>query len=98
MTRPLFYDIKLFNIEHPEISYTTQPQPVNEFRSKQDIIPRKVTVDDVQYDILNDLTTKGSDKIPKGILGIEVACIDRDQYIGMARSDLFIRMPDRRFG
>lgn len=97
MTRPLFYDIKLFNIEHPEISYTTQPQPVNEFRSKQDIIPRKVTVDDVQYDILNDLTTKGSDKVPKGILGIEVACIDRDQYIGMARSDLFIRMPDRPF-
>lgn len=94
MTRPLFYDIKIFNPE-TNLSYTTQPQPVNEFRSKSDKIPRKVTVDDVQYDLIKDFVTKNTN--PPNQLWVEIACIDRDQYIGMARPDLFIRMPDRDF-
>jgi hypothetical protein len=92
MTRPLFYDVKLYN-EDTKLSYTTDPRPVNEFRSKLDKIPRKITVDDKQYDILNDFVNKKD----QSSLMIEVACIDREQYIGMARSDLFIRMPDRPF-
>ena len=96
MSRPLFYDIKLFKPE-TTISYTTQPQPVNEFRSKLDKIPRKVTVDDVQLDILNDIALADPKNPNRKNLFIEVACIDRDQYIGMARPDLFIRMPDRPF-
>ncbi|WP_010582628.1 ABC transporter permease [Schlesneria paludicola] len=90
MSRPLFYDIKIY---HPEtkLAYTTDPQPVNEFRSKLDKIPRKLTIDDAQYDLFKDFVTKD------GVLYVEVACIDREQYIGMARADLFIRMPDRPF-
>ena len=90
MTRPLFYDIKFFN-PAKNLAYTTDPQPVNEFRHKLDKIPNKVTVDDVQYDILKDFVNE------KKELLVEVSCIDREQYIGMARSDLFIRMPDRPF-
>ena len=104
MTRPLFYDIKFQNPD-TNLSYTTQPQPVNEFRSKLDKIPRKVTVDDKQYDILKDFVVgkfvvkneSGQERVFKNALFVEVACIDRDQYIGMARPDLFIRMPDRPF-
>ena len=95
MTRSLFYDIKLINPD-TNLSYTTDPQPVNEFRSKLDKIPRKVTVDDVEYDILKDFVTVDKTTKVKGLL-VEIACIDRDQYIGMARPDLFIRMPDRPF-
>ncbi len=90
MTRSLFYDIKFYNPENG-VSYTTDPQPVNEFRSKLDKIPRKLTVDDVQYDLIKDLVTKNK------FLHVEIACIDREQYIGMARPDLFIRMPNRPF-
>ena len=90
MTRSLFYDIKLFNVDN-NLSYTTDPQPVNEFRSKLDKINRKVTVDGAQLDIVKDFVSKD------GCLYVEVACIDRDQYIGMARPDLFVRMPDRPF-
>jgi hypothetical protein len=90
MTRPLFYDIKLFN-PTTKLAYTTDPQPVNEFRHKLDKIPRKVTINDVQHDIIKDLVTE------KKELHVEVSCIDREQYIGMAKSDLFLRMPDRQF-
>jgi hypothetical protein len=94
MTRPLFYDIKIFNPE-TNLSYTTQPQPVNEFRSKSDKISRKITIDDTQYDLVKDFVTKNT--TPPNQLWVEIACIDRDQYIGMARPDLFVRMPDRPF-
>ena len=90
MTRPLFYDIRIFNPE-TNLSYTTDPSPVAEFRSTMNKIPRKVTVDDKQYDIFKDIVNAQKQ------LFVEVSCIDREQYIGMARSDLFIRMPDRKF-
>ena len=69
--------------------YTIDPQPVNEFRSKVDVIPRKVTLNDQQYDLIKDFTND------KHQMFVEVSCIDREQYIGMARPDLFVRMPDR---
>ena len=90
MTRSLFYVIKLQNTE-TNLSYQTEPQPVNEFRFRSNQIPRKLTVDDVQYDLLKDFVND------KKQLFVEVSCIDREQYIGMARSDLFVRMPDRPF-
>ncbi len=90
MTRALFYDIKIYNPD-TNLSYTTDPQAVNEFRSKLDKIPRKLTVDDKQYDLIKDFVAKDQ------ALYVEIACLDREQYIGMARSDLFIRMPDRPF-
>ena len=90
MTRPLFYDIKFINFEK-QLMYTIDPQPVNEFRSKVDVIPRKVTLNDQQYDLIKDFTND------KHQMFVEVSCIDREQYIGMARPDLFVRMPDRPF-
>lgn len=103
MTRPLFYDLKITNPD-TNLSYTTQPQPVNEFRSKLDKIPRKLTVDDVQYDLIKDFVVKerklthgSQEMVFNNVLTVEVACIDREQYIGMARPDLFIHMPDRPF-
>ncbi|WP_373650986.1 MULTISPECIES: ABC transporter permease [unclassified Schlesneria] len=90
MTRPLFYDIKIFNPD-TNLAYTTDPSPVAEFRSTMNKIPRKLTVDDKQYDLLTDFVTE------KKQMFVEVSCIDREQYIGMARPDLFIRMPDRDF-
>ena len=90
MTRPLFYDITFKNPDK-NLSYTIDPQPVNEFRSKLDKIPRKVTIDNAQYDLIKDFVSD------QKTLDIEVACIDREQFIGMARSDLFVRMPDQPF-
>lgn len=37
------------------------------------------------------------DLAPNGRLRIEVACLDDQMYLGMAQSDLFIRLPDRPF-
>lgn len=90
MTRQLFYDIRIYNPK-TNLSYTTDPQPLDEFRSKQDLISRKITIDDTQYDLIKDFVTENGD------LHIEVSCIDREQYVGVARSDLFIRLPDQPF-
>lgn len=38
-----------------------------------------------------------ADLAPNGRLRVEVACLDNSMYLGMARSDLFIRLPDRPF-
>lgn len=92
MTRQLYYDIKLFNPE-TNLSHTTAPQTVNENRSKKDKIPRMLTADgdNEKHDLLKDFLTKD------GSLNVEISCLDHGQYIGMARPDLFIRMPDRPF-
>jgi hypothetical protein len=92
MTRPLYYDIKIYNPE-TKLSHTTSPQTVNEFRTKQDKIPRSLTADgdDAKHDLLKDFVTKDKS------LNVEISCLDHGQYIGMARPDLFIRMPDRSF-
>ena len=44
----------------------------------------------MERDLINDLTTKGR-------LRVEVACLNNQMYLGMARPDLFIRKPDRAF-
>jgi len=90
MTRSLLYDIKFINPEN-SLSYTIDPQQVSENRKKLDRVPRKVTDGDKQYDLIKDFVTK--DKY----LHVEVSCLDREQYIGMARPDLYIRMPDNQF-
>jgi ABC-type transport system involved in multi-copper enzyme maturation permease subunit len=37
------------------------------------------------------------DLVVNGLLKVEVACLDREMFIGMARPDLFIRMSDNPF-
>lgn len=44
----------------------------------------------LEADLFEDLTTRG-------LLRVEVACLDSQMYLGMARPDLFIRLPDRPF-
>lgn len=91
MSRQLLYDVKFFNID-TKLTYTLEPRSIDENRKKLDVIPRKVTtLDGEQHDLIKDFVSKD------GNLYVEVSCIDREQYIGAARSDLYIRMPDRWF-
>ena len=96
MTRPLYYDIK-FHGNQPGLFYTTDPKPVAEFRSRLDKINRKITINDTQYDLLKDFVTNDPKINAKNALVVEISCIDQEQYIGMARPDLFIRLPDQPF-
>lgn len=92
MKQSLLYDYQFRNPDN-NLTYTTPARPINENRSVTDVIPRKVTPQgsDKSYDLINDLVAKD------GTLTVEVSCIDREQYLGMAEPDLFIRMPDRDF-
>jgi hypothetical protein len=42
-------------------------------------------------------TVELPDLVHEGRLRVEVACLSSAQFLGMARPDLFIRLPDRRF-
>ena len=44
----------------------------------------------IEKDLINDL-------VSSGFLRVEVACLNDQMYLGMARPDLFIRKPDRSF-
>jgi len=44
----------------------------------------------LEADLFDDLARNG-------VLRVEVACLDDQMYLGMARPDLFIRLPDRPF-
>ncbi len=69
---------------------------IHEFSENVQTIDRKLSqYDEVSkemksYDLYDDL-------VDNGTLTIEVQCLDAGQYLGMARPDLFIRMPDRPF-
>jgi hypothetical protein len=91
MNRSLLFDYKFRNDER-NLEYTTQPWPVNEGRGVTKAINRTVKASDGKtYDLIKDFVTKD------GKLVVEVSCIDREQYLGMARIDLFIRLPDNSF-
>lgn len=92
MKRSLLYDYQFRNPE-TNLTYTTKAQPVNENRGVTEKIPRTLTIplEEKSYDLIRDFVTRD------GTLTVEVSCIDREQYLGMARPDLFIRMPDRGF-
>ena len=44
----------------------------------------------LEADIFDDLTTNN-------VLRVEVACLNDQMFLGMARADLFLRLPDRSF-
>jgi hypothetical protein len=92
MNNSLLYDYRFINPEK-NISFTTEARPINENRGVTDVIHRKLkrVGEDQTYDLINDFVTKD------GALIVEVSCIDRQQYLGMARPDLFLRLPDRAF-
>lgn len=63
------------------------------------VIPRKLNAEAAG----GDPTAAGQpvdlfdDVMHNGMLKVEVACLDGGQYLGAARTDLFIRLPDRPF-
>lgn len=93
MKRSLLFDYRIVNDEK-KLSHTTKAQQVREFRGVTDVIPRKLVSEgdnNTELDLIDDFIAKD------GSLTIHVSCIDREQYLGMARPDLFIRKPDQPF-
>jgi len=91
MQRSLYFQFALVNPETGLRYADPKFKTVNEFRSRTDTYPRQLKDGEETRDLLKDLVTS------KGQLTVEVACIDPNQYIGMARPDLFIRTPDAPF-
>jgi hypothetical protein len=95
------YMVTLVNPE-TDLKVTVGTFPVQEFkRGPEDSIipiPRLLTYRD-SYDIDAEERTADlfEDLIHDRSLTVEIACVDEQQHIGVARNDLFIRMPDRPF-
>ena len=88
----IHYDYQLRNPE-TNLTFPLKAREVNENRSVSDVVDRTLVDEqnNKKYDLIKDFVTAD------GSLTIEVSCIDREQYLGMARPDLFIRMPTRGF-
>ena len=77
---------------------------IKEFNLNEQFIDRKVSFYDEDkkdkrtVDLFEDLVYFDNDEtIKHDVLLIEVQCLDSGQYLGMARPDFFIRLPDRSF-
>ncbi|MFM9964693.1 MAG: ABC transporter permease [Planctomycetaceae bacterium] len=77
---------------------------IKEFSLNEQFINREVSYyDEVAkvtktVDLFNDLVFfDDNKKIQHDVFQIEVQCLDSGQYLGMARPDFFIRLPDRSF-
>lgn len=77
---------------------------IKEFNLNEQFVERKVSFYDEDQkdkrtvDLFDDLVYFDDDeKIKHNVLMIEVQCLDAGQYLGMARPDFFIRLPDRPF-
>jgi len=77
---------------------------IKEFSLNEQFIKREVSYYDEDIkdtrtvDVFKDLVYfDEDDKIKHNVLQIEVQCLDSGQYLGMARTDFFIRLPDRTF-
>lgn len=76
--------------------------PVHEFSEDVDdavvVIPRKLTYrDSYEVDAEEKTADLFDDLMDGDSLTMEVGCVERQQYLGVAQPDLFIRMPDRPF-
>jgi hypothetical protein len=70
-----------------------KPFEVREFRRNvYDVINENKTLQDE-----NGKTVSVADLIDGGKLRVEAACLSSAQFLGMARPDLFVRLPDRPF-
>lgn len=77
---------------------------IKEFSLNEQFIKREVSYYDEDLkdtrtvDLFNDLVYfDDAKKIQHNVFQIEVQCLDSGQYLGMARTDFFIRLPDRSF-
>ncbi len=94
----------LVNPTHPNKQLRV-PLPsfeIKEFSLNEQIIDRKIKFydedlkDNREVDLFGDLVHV-DEKTKQNTLMIEVQCLDSGQYLGMARPDFFIRLPDRSF-
>ena len=77
---------------------------IKEFSLNEQFIKREVSYYDEDLkdtrtvDLFKDLVYfDDNEKIKHAVFQIEVQCLDSGQYLGMARTDFFIRLPDRSF-
>jgi len=77
-------------IQKDELRVPIKTFQVAEFTQNVTSIPRKLAHEGKTYDVFDDLTKDGK-------VRIVVQCLDAGQYMGMAQSDLFLRLPDRSF-
>lgn len=83
--------------EDKDLRVDSQPFVNKEYSDNRMVINRKIVqknydgTEDVELDIFDDLVDQD------GNLTVEVHCQEAGQLLGMARSDLFIRTPDRPF-
>ena len=78
------------SVEKGDLRVPLETYPVREFSQNIIEIPRKLHHEDKDYDLIDDLVEGGK-------LHVTVQCLDAGQYLGMARPDLFVRMPDQGF-
>ncbi|MGE5195184.1 MAG: ABC transporter permease subunit [Deltaproteobacteria bacterium] len=79
--------------ESKDLRVPLAPFEVNEFRRNvYDVQERNKTLE-----AKNGKTVELADLVDGGKLRVEVACLSSAQFLGMARPDLFIRLPDRSF-
>jgi hypothetical protein len=76
-----------------DVAVELNPFEIAEYKGNQQVIDRKLPASSSgtgQLDLFDDL-------VHGGRLRVEVRGLERGQYLGMARPDLFIRLPDRPF-
>lgn len=69
---------------------------INEFGLNDRTVEKELTYYD-ETTKTNRTVSLSEDIVDQGKLHVEVQCMDSGQYLGMARPDMFIRMPDRSF-
>lgn len=96
MDRALLCQLSLINPESGLPPITLPAFEVNEFGYNLTPVQRKLSYYDEstgapqEVDLFDDLVRDGK-------LRVTAQCLDPGQYLGMARPDLFIRTPDKRF-
>jgi len=87
-----------YTLVNPETDLRVQlPQfPIYEFRQNLSWIPKELTYynEETKQTETRDLM---EDLVADGKLIIEARCVDVGQFLGMARPDLFLRLPDKPF-
>jgi hypothetical protein len=83
----------LVNPKNRKLKVTLKPFEVNEFRRNvYNVMERNTALQDA-----DGKTIELADLVDEGKLRVEVQCLSSAQFLGMARPDLFIRLPDKPF-
>lgn len=72
------------------------PFPVQEFGENIRWIPKDLSYYDEEANVAKQVDLL-EDVVDDGKLVVEARCVDVGQFLGMARPDLFVRLPDRSF-